>query len=188
MVILRSKFFFTSFQLKFLTVYPAPSARLEWSCALRQPVADSRSSCFAGSVGDIPSMFTHHLRSGSVCLSLWPQHKQLHPQINKTRGRGHKCSRTFKCSVQEAPRQRVCLYARLCLRVCVCVHNTGVCNWKRVSVYGGWWLHSKLIVVFCITRSYFFFFEIDAPKLFSHSSLFSQHDYPEAAFTSKSLF
>lgn len=44
--------------------------------------------------GDIPSMFTHHWRSWSVCLSLWPQHKQLHPQINKTRGRGHKCSRT----------------------------------------------------------------------------------------------
>lgn len=103
-------------------VYPA-----EWSCTLGGCVTDSRPSCLAGLVGDIPSVFTHRLRSASVFLSLWPQHKQLHPQINKTQGGGHGPGAAGRNSSVQLKR-RLFVFTCVHLQANVCVHN-----WKWVG-------------------------------------------------------
>lgn len=99
--------------LKF--IYYALSAWLQWLFSLSQLVTAALHAR-----GDILIMFRHHWKSWSVCLSLWPQHKQLHPQINKTWG-GPKVQQDV---VQEALRQliraaSVFVLVFICVKVCM---------------------------------------------------------------------
>lgn len=83
-----------------------------------------------------PSVFKHHWRIWSVYFSLWPQHKQLHPQINKTGGSGHEGSRTAS---KKSDSRRVSAASFGEARVCVymCVNTTApMSNWRCVEECG----------------------------------------------------
>lgn len=85
------------------------------------PAASRAASAAVRSPRKILGVFTHQRRSASVCLSLWPQHKQLHPQINR-RGPTSAAGRS-SARLQEALGQRAQgppLFVRSIVFTCTC--------------------------------------------------------------------
>ena len=127
--------------------------------------------------GDIPGMFTHHWRSWSVCLSLWPQHKQLGPQINKARGRGRECKQdAVQRDTDNESGPPLFVWVRVCVYMCVYtlvrMQMFAMCGSQCLLVEDSTLTDFKVNGKAFCAFIFFFFLERDAPKLFSHSSLF----------------